>query len=383
MARRLFWLLALCCAPAWGHQQSLSYSHWEETESGLELSLRHSALDLTRAALHPAEPDYLERVSQYLGRRAQAQRAGRPCVPLGASSQHWAEGWVATRLRWECAAEGGWQLQLDGLFDQAPNHSNLARWRGLDGREASYVFTENRRAWTVHSPRGLAGFQRYFLLGIEHILTGWDHLAFLLALLLLVRRGSDLAWLITGFTVAHSLSLAAASLRWLAVESFAVEAIIALSILLLCLENAWRSEPRRWYPALAGLLLAALYLSPTVTVSTATGLGLFGLSYALLLRGRRSDDFRLRLLLCFAFGLVHGFGFAGILLELQIEAPARVISLLGFNLGVETGQLLCVLPLWWLLNRLSEKPRKQLTAPLNGAAAALASYWLVLRLGGL
>lgn len=383
MRRRLAWLLALCCAPVCAHQQSLSYSHWQEVDGGLELTLRHGALDLTRAALHPAEAGYLTAVSRHLSDQVEARRGGESCALQAASSQHWAEGWVATHMSWRCAAQGDWQLRLDALFDLAPNHSNLARWRGQDGREASYVFSENRRDWSLTSPRGLSGFQRYFRLGVEHILLGWDHLAFLLALLLLVRRATDIAWLVTGFTVAHSLSLAAASLRWLAVDAAAVEAIIALSILLLCLENAWRTQPRVLYPALAALLLAGLFLSPVVALTTAAGLSLFGLCYALLLRSRGRDDFRLRLLLCFGFGLVHGFGFAGILLDLQIEAPARLVSLLGFNLGVEAGQLLCVLPLWCLLQGLGDARRARFTAASNAAAATLASYWLVLRLTGL
>ncbi len=382
MLRHTALLLILCCAPALAHQQSLSYSHWQETDSGLRLVLRHAALDLNRAGLHPAESDYLERSSRYLSARVEPGRGGSPCRLQEASSRHWSEGWVATEMDWRCEGSGDWQLHLDGVFDLAPNHSNLARWRGLDGREASYVFTENRRDWVLDTPRSLAGFSRYLLLGIEHILLGWDHLAFLLALLLLVRRGRDLAWLVTGFTVAHSLTLIAASLQWLAVESAAVEAIIALSILLLCLENAWREQPRILYPTIAALLLASLYLSPVVTATTALGLSLFGLCYALLLRSRGRDDFRLRLLLCFGFGLVHGFGFAGILLDLQIDPASRLISLLGFNLGVEAGQLICVLPAWWLLRRLGPVARQRITGPLNGTAAALACYWLLLRLSG-
>lgn len=137
----------------------------------------------------------------------------------------------------------------------------------------------------------------YVLLGVEHILTGFDHLLFVLALMLLVPEWRRLAATITAFTVAHSVTLAAAVLGWVHVPQPPVEAAIALSIFFVAVELSREGAP----PA----------------------------------RGRAEKA-------AFAFGLLHGFGFAGALRALGVPAGEAPLSLLFFNLGVELGQLVFV-----------------------------------------
>lgn len=137
----------------------------------------------------------------------------------------------------------------------------------------------------------------YFVLGIEHILLGFDHLMFVLALLLLVRDVKRLVGAITAFTVAHSLTLAGTTFGWIRLASAPVEATIALSIMFVAVEimrvRAGHSSLTAAMPWLAS----------------------------------------------FAFGLLHGFGFAGALREIGIPEDAAPLALLFFNLGVEAGQL--------------------------------------------
>jgi hydrogenase/urease accessory protein HupE len=137
----------------------------------------------------------------------------------------------------------------------------------------------------------------YVALGIEHILLGWDHLAFVLALVLLVGQGRRLLLSITAFTAAHSVTLAAATLGWLFVPTAPVEATIALSVMLVAAEVA-RGQS-----------------------------------------GERSLTARKPWLVAFAFGLLHGLGFAGALANVGLPASAIPTSLLFFNVGVELGQL--------------------------------------------
>jgi hydrogenase/urease accessory protein HupE len=141
----------------------------------------------------------------------------------------------------------------------------------------------------------------YGLLGVEHILTGWDHLLFVISLLVLVGFRRPLVYTITAFTAAHSLTLACSALGWISLRSAPVEACIALSILLVSSE-ALRKRPtwaRQW-PALVA----------------------------------------------FVFGMVHGLGFAGALQEIGLPEQHLVTALLSFNLGVEAGQLAVVLVCW-------------------------------------
>src|SRR5208283_4694524 len=147
---------------------------------------------------------------------------------------------------------------------------------------------------------------RFLRLGIEHIFTGYDHIAFLLALLLLGGRFVDLVKIVTSFTIAHSVTLALAALGLLNPPSRWVEALIAVSIIAVAAENLW-----------------VLRGAPGASARVAVAL-------------------RHRWRITFAFGLVHGFGFASALQELRLPRSALVAGLVSFNLGVEVGQVTIV-----------------------------------------
>jgi hypothetical protein len=226
------------------------------------------------------------------------------------------------------------------------------------------------------------------VLGVEHILSGYDHVAFLIALLLLAHTLAEVVVLVSSFTVAHSITLALAGLGLATPSPRAVEALIGFSIALVAIENAWllsgrgRAVPR----ALAcGLIamggaagLGAIALPPLVFA----GLTLFSLSHFSLLE-RARDGRRLRSIVAFCFGLVHGFGFAGVLAEIVTD-PARLVrALLGFNLGVEVGQLAVIALVWPVLvlaTRVREgMPRRVLAEVGSAVVCGLGTFWFVAR----
>jgi hydrogenase/urease accessory protein HupE len=172
----------------------------------------------------------------------------------------------------------------------------------------------------------------YTRLGIEHILTGFDHLMFVLAITVLVRNRKTLIAAITAFTLAHSLTLAATVLGWLWLPSAAVETTIALSIVLACAEC---------------------------------------------LRPADSLAHRAPWLVTFAFGLLHGMGFASALLETGLPEKHVPSALLFFNVGVEIGQLLAItvfVTIGWLLARLARRPAWSMRAFVY-AMGTTAAYW--------
>jgi len=186
------------------------------------------------------------------------------------------------------------------------------------------------------TPR-LPTFGEYLRLGVEHILTGYDHLAFLLGLLALCRKLTSVLAIVTAFTVAHSLTLAVAALGIFTLPSRIVEPLIAASIVAVAAENLWRAEePRyRWFWALG-------------------------------------------------FGLIHGFGFAGALTALGLGKSGAPIALpiFAFNLGVELAQagiVLLVLPVLFRLRRLAtfERYGGKAISMLVGLAGL---WWLVARI---
>jgi len=187
----------------------------------------------------------------------------------------------------------------------------------------------------MSAPGVLAPVQRFLLLGIEHIFTGYDHLAFLLALLLAGAAFREVAKIITAFTAAHSLTLALATFNVVQISPAMVEPLIAVSIVYVGIENLVRHQ----------------------------------LSW--------------RWLLAFSFGLIHGLGFASVLHELGIGAQAgrALVPLLSFNLGVELGQIsiaAVVLPLIWRMRR---NPAFVLryTPAFSLVVALLGGYWLIER----
>jgi hydrogenase/urease accessory protein HupE len=184
--------------------------------------------------------------------------------------------------------------------------------------------------------RPAVSFLAFLKLGIEHILTGYDHLLFLFGLLVVCRRFSTTMTIITCFTLAHSLTLALAALNVVTISSRVVEPLIAASITFVGVENlVRRGEPKgRW-------------------------------------------------LLTFAFGLIHGFGFASVLREAGVGMGGKslLLPLFSFNLGVELGQLAVVivlLPVLWKLRTRPAFARYGVPA-ISAVVVLLGGYWLIQR----
>jgi hydrogenase/urease accessory protein HupE len=181
----------------------------------------------------------------------------------------------------------------------------------------------------------------YLLLGIEHILTGFDHLSFVLGLLLLVKSARTLIKTVTAFTVAHSLTLAAAALGWVHVNPSVIEALVAFSIVFVAVEvvRAYRGQ--------------------------------YGLTV------------RYPWLIAFSFGLLHGFAFAGSLAQIGLPERNIPLTLFLFNVGVEIGQLLFVGAVLLVMAILEHLPRRlphwSLWIPPY-AIGGLASFWVIQRL---
>jgi len=187
-------------------------------------------------------------------------------------------------------------------------------------------------------PGSLQVARAYSLLGVEHILGGIDHLLFVLGLLFIVRNKWVLVKTITAFTVAHSVTLAAATLGWVHVPQPPVEAVIALSILFLASELAKQRRGHAWLME------------------------------------------RYPWIVAFTFGLLHGFGFAGALREVGLPVSDIPLALFTFNVGVELGQLLFVgtvlLAMVALRRFLSRVPAWAHSMPAYGIGTTAAFWWL-------
>ena len=394
--------LAIGAADARAHARSVSYSRWEIDDTGADVVLRMPLLELSRLGPEALPP--LDGASERLAAQLVLESDGVACAPsTGVRRSADAEGWVRYRWRVVCAAgRGALAVRSGVLLDVAPSHLHFARVRFAsgDGRVREGVLSEARPRFELRvasDAGGAAGdggaqavgsrFVDYVALGVRHILSGWDHLAFLLGLVLLADRLGAIARLVTGFTLAHSLTLALAVLDVVHPRAAAAEAVIAYSVALVAVEKGWLvagrppSIPIGVLAGLGGLALATTCFGGALEVASLLGLMLFtGCYFAL---SARSRDERLRIALTFAFGLVHGFGFAGLLRELDLPTTRLVPALAGFNLGVELGQIAIVLVVWPVLALAAGSLRRAFQDAARDLATAglcgLGCFWLLER----
>lgn len=381
-------VLAFLAAPVTvlAHGRSVSYSTWTLAGGGAHVELRLSALDATLARLDPWQD--ADALAAYAAERLVARHADRPCTTSNVHGGEPRDGTVV--ITWDVACDGAPDAIVTRLFDDtAPTHLHFAHATAADGTVTERVLTSDDARWalatTAAAPVGGSSFADYVRLGVEHIRTGYDHLAFVLALLLLAGSLREVAAIVSAFTVAHSVTLAVAVLGVVRPPQAAVEALIGFSIALVAAENVWllagqpASVPRVAAGGLLVMALAAVAGHGRIAAGVLVGMAVFSWCHFGLL-ARVSRPARLRVAVAFAFGLIHGFGFAGVLNELALPPGRLVLALGGFNLGVELGQL-GVIALAWPLVRAAE--RAGLGRPVaelgSSALCGLGVFWLVVR----
>ena len=357
-------LLSLVCILASAHKPSDSYlvidardavvdAQWDIALRDLDFALGLDADQdgaITWAELRSRHAD----IAAYALARLSIAGDGKGCpmdVREHLVDEHSDGGYAVLRLRAVCGAlPAALNIGYRLFFDLDGQHKGLARITHADTTR-SVIFASDRREQVVQLAASTpwSQFRDYVRHGVWHIWIGFDHILFLLSLLLpavLVRHdqtwapassfratGVEVLRVVTAFTVAHSITLTLAAFDAVTLPSRMVEAAIAGSVVLAALNNVW--------PVIAGR----------------------------------------RWVMAFAFGLIHGFGFASVLADLGLPDGSRRAALLAFNVGVELGQLAIVaafLPMaWWLRGRWVY--RRLVVAAGSVAVAALAAAWFVER----
>ncbi len=361
----LAWVALLgWCAPAWAHKPSDSYLTLtvqdQRVEGQWDIALRDLDFVLALDADGNGELTWDEvrakhaDIAAYALSRLALAGDGAACAAKVTShliDDHTDGAYAVLRFTANCTQTiAQLEVHYSLLFDVDPQHKGLLNLRhGSTALAAIFSPDTARQQFKLREPDRLAQFANYLKTGVWHIWLGFDHILFLLSLLLpAVLVWSGRAWqpapglrgafvevvkVVTAFTAAHSITLSLATLQVVALPSRWVESVIALSVLLAALNNIWPTVvARRWAVA-------------------------------------------------FGFGLVHGFGFASVLSDLALPRAALALALVGFNLGVELGQLAIValfLPLafWarghWLYRTL-------LLVAGSALVALLATVWMVER----
>ncbi|HKV12342.1 MAG TPA: HupE/UreJ family protein [Thermoanaerobaculia bacterium] len=271
-------LALLAAAPAWAHQFAPALLEIEELSAEeFAVKWKQPAVRVQGSQLRPVLP-------------VECEGVGDPVVQK--------EG-TGLRASWKMRCPGGLAGKSVGVEGIAGSQADVLLRIGLrDGRRIRHVLKAETPSFQIDADSSRAGVVKdYAALGVEHILLGWDHLLFVLALVLLIGWGRSLAWTITAFTAGHSITLALASLGAVHVPQAPIEAAIALSIYFLAVELTNSRQGKKTLTQKAPWAVAA------------------------------------------GFGLLHGLGFAGALAEVGLPTAEIPLALFSFNVGIELGQL--------------------------------------------
>ncbi len=364
------WVLGLCLLLASGtasaHNRSVSYSTWTIAGNELVVDLRLPTSNLNPLGLDPADAHTAEVLAGRVGAQFLVWGGDTPCV-VQHSAAHRSGAIYRVRAQWHCDVRAT-RLRSEFLRDAIPGHLHLLQWRADDALQGPYALNSAQPELIFRAAPPETS--QYLGLGVEHILLGWDHLAFLVVLLLGAATWRQLAWRVTGFTLGHSLTLALAALANIHPAPALIESFIALTIVCTAAERVFAGQPH----AIANSALLAAVLA-AIGVYSGTLPWTLMLAAVLLSFGAYTDA-RLDGLRTALFGLFHGFGFASVLGALNAGQAIPPLPLFAFNLGVELGQLAFVIPLWWLTRRWTS-----LRAPwVPAAVLALGTAWYLQRL---
>ena len=283
-------------------------------------------------------------------------------------------------------------ISMSLFQDLGVTHTHIARGV-IDGQSVpEFMFASTQDAWVIGLPGesnvNQSSYFGYFKSGVQHILSGWDHLTFLLGLLLLFT-GRFLIIAITGFTIGHSLTLGLGAMNVLRVHSEIIETLIGFSILLLALEyfhkHAFEINKLIKNLALSFCAFLPLTIFGNLDPILIVGLALF-LTFYLSLTNHYSSPW-LPLMVTVFFGLIHGLGFASSIAESGIPQDRLLPIILSFNIGVEVGQLAVAFTLLAFLKLTKTYFRFSDFNYLHGAMGAfvfsMGTFWFISRAIGL
>ena len=394
----LTFIVTTTSSQAHSHNRSQSFSDWKITDNIATAVFTAKSREITR--LQSQSNQSLDTL--LVGHLISAISVSQDSLPCSSTEVvrpiPSALGYVRVRLVFDCGASlGDISISINSFFNVASSHVHYANMSLNREPSYQYLFTNKQRRHEITnqlatSSHWFDSITQFVLIGIEHIFGGIDHIAFLLALLLLLRSLKVLVMMVTGFTLGHSITLALAALGWVIPDLDIVEAAIGFTIALVAVQNIavlTGNHRQITYFSVAGLLLIVLInLIWNIGLSALSGLGLalFTLAYL----WNSADEHlsaNLRLVTSVIFGLIHGFGFASALTETGLASTQLLPALLGFNLGIELGQIVIIAVVWALLQQIRQSrfltDTRLVIDLVSAALCGLGLYWFIGRSYGI
>lgn len=375
------------------HQRSESFSHWQWNDGLLELKFSVTEGEIQRIAARTGQLTRHAELVAYLEGQLGPSDTETECSdtrPL--TIRRSGKAIVIADAAWRCEHAPRF-LRIAAFMDLAAEHTHVATFESGSLRTQT-LLNSSDSLWEIaqyadpdiapgEQQSGGIKFTSGFASGFHHALSGYDHLAFLLALILVCRRLRPLVWAITGFTVGHTISLFLAVTGVVLPDTAFVEAAIGLTIAVVAAE---RLEPNHRHilfmtAGVVSVILLAGWLGHSRETSwLAPGLGLMTFCY-LSANAKLKDSGWFRMTLTVLFGLIHGFGFASVFQFVDVPSGNLIAVVLGFNLGVEFAQILAVtitiLMARWMMRTFGVKPF--VPELMAAAVLALGTFWFVSR----
>ncbi|MFK8031851.1 MAG: HupE/UreJ family protein [Gammaproteobacteria bacterium] len=327
------------------HTPSESFSVWALQDGVLTVQFTVSAREASRLSGFGTVGNSTNMLADYFShsvfpdeRRCSLLESGRSLA-----SQ---PGWFRLESRWQCNGQPD-TLTAKAFFNIAAEHTHYATYL-VDNLVRQNVFTQDQTEWDLTLETATGNPSRQILWfgvrGFKHVIAGVDHLVFLLALLLTLRSTRDIVLAVTGFTLGHTLALAAIGFGNIAIKTGAIESLIGLSVCVVCVEYLFQRESMRaigyslLFSAIGLAFFLKLFLLTVLSCSALIGVSLMFICYLEFSRFA-SQPAAWRLLVTLVFGLTHGAGFATGFTAAGASKEGLLPALASFNLGVEIGQL--------------------------------------------
>ena len=395
----LFLFSLVMALPSEAHNRSQSFSSWSFEDKNLYLLFSVKSIEATRLQ-SVYEPNLERSIEKHLQETIKVTQGIRDCPleeVLEPNVKVLSSGQIEASATFNCPLNlysSALEIEVGSFFEIIPSHTHYARIFVKDALPLEHLFTDSSRRqhfdlqgihYSNSSARTIFNF---IILGIKHILSGPDHIMFLLALLLMLPSFKGLIWLVTGFTLGHSVSLCLATLGFFVPSGLRIEALIGFTIALASAEGVGARHDvisKIAYGSIVLLclvILIARFTTHEVAMSTVSLFGLMIFSWNYLhLNVNNEDRVRIKAIVCLVFGLVHGFGFASGLGGIGLPNERIWVPMLGFNLGVELGQLLIIF-LSWVFYVVLSRHESTLRATIDmssGIICGIGVYWFVIR----
>lgn len=387
----LFLNLGFAAPAALAHTRSESHSDWQINGTHIETTVAIPELEVKRLGPPNAVISNAD-VAKYMQGKVTVSAGGKACAnPGGAKPLASTAQFRRVQYEFDCPSDKLMKLGFTAFFELVPSHTDFAQISQAGHGFVEQLFvkdTQEIEAGAESSENALrnAGFLKYISMGIMHIFTGVDHMSFLVGLVLLSKRTKDLLFVVTGFTIGHSVTLALAVTGVLRPHAEYIDALVAFTIAMVGAENiaVATGKPGIVAAGMGGMLilmaLGKMLGFGGMPALLTLGAGIFAANY-LMISGHLANAARVRLVVTLVFGLIHGFGFAAGLLEMKLPTDKLAELLLGFNLGVEVGQVsvvMAVLGLTALLIKLKLALPRPLVVDLASAGlVGIGLYWFL------